>query len=200
MRAALLVVFVTAMVALAGAALGPGGHAEAQKQPFERGSISGEITHPSGSNPALLVVAFHHDGPVYWTETEFGDAGYTVEGLAPGRYTVVAYPAGGGIASGFGDCARSDAVADCDPYALREVLVFDGDHRTGMDLFAWGAISGYPEMPEVSRTIPRPPDAGTGISTDEGEMLFYLAAALLTVAGVGGFAYASLSIGSRWRT
>ncbi len=56
------------------------------------GSISGSITYPYGDIPQLTVVAYSKSTPYwYWVGTAQGQSFFTISGLPPGNYQVVAY-------------------------------------------------------------------------------------------------------------
>jgi hypothetical protein len=102
------------------------------------GSISGRLTYPSGSIPALRVVAFNvGTRNWYYINTNPGAGAYTISDLPPGTYHVVAYD------------ARDNAGGYADAnHELINVVVNGGEKTSGADITDWNAPPGtFPPDP-----------------------------------------------------
>jgi hypothetical protein len=102
------------------------------------GDISGNLTYIEEEIPGLRVVAFNlNTNYWYWTSTQEGQTFYTIAGLPPGTYHVVAYDAegrAGGHAGG--------------NHNLIDVPVQSGETTSGVDINDWDAPEGsFPEDP-----------------------------------------------------
>jgi hypothetical protein len=102
------------------------------------GSISGGLTFPGEGIPALRVVAFNvGTRNWYYINTNPGAGTYTITGLPPGSYQVVAYDARGN-AGGYADANHE----------LINVIVKGGEVTTGIDITDWYAPAGtFPPDP-----------------------------------------------------
>jgi hypothetical protein len=113
------------------------------------GSLSGGLSYPSEGIPPLRVVAFHlESGQFFYLDTVQNQAGYTIEGLPPGSYQVVAYYGEYGLAGGYTQAVPCGLSANCSDHSLIVVQVLSGQETTGVDLMDWYAPEGsYPPNP-----------------------------------------------------
>lgn len=115
------------------------------------GSISGKLTYPSEMVPALKVYAIEAAGPRYYSvQTKEGDQSFTISGVAPGTYYVLAYWSADldrpGAYSRFVECGMT---ADCNDHSLIPVIVQPGQITQGIRVEDWYAPPG---------TFSAPPD------------------------------------------
>lgn len=103
------------------------------------GAITGSIMYPAEGIPSLRVVAFQVGGNTHFSvDTVAGQSSYTLEGLPPGTYHVVAYvrPEGGfpaGPAGGYSEMVPCGLVYGCNDHTLIDVIVTAGDTTSGVD-------------------------------------------------------------------
>jgi hypothetical protein len=91
------------------------------------GSISGTLSYPSEGIPPLRVVAYNlFDQSYRYVDTQQDQNTYQITSLAPGKYHVVAYVAGGGLAGGYTPAVACGLMVTCTDHALLEVMVFSG--------------------------------------------------------------------------
>jgi uncharacterized protein YecT (DUF1311 family) len=118
------------------------------------GSISGVITIPGDSVPALRIYAFAIDGMTHRRiETTPNQAKFTIDDVPAGRYRVVGYVDGKAGSNGNDAVAWTHAArcvkGPCD-HSLIEVKVVAGKISTGVVLADWYVPPGI---------LPRDPDA-----------------------------------------
>lgn len=88
------------------------------------GAISGNLAFPSSGIPAMRVVAFNLEtAETFAVETAENQTTYQLDNLPAGRYYVVAYATGGGIAGGYTAAVPCGLTADCADHTLLEVNV-----------------------------------------------------------------------------
>lgn len=122
------------------------------------GSISGVLSYPSEFLPPQRVVAFRVvDGK--WTkdyryvDTVQGESEYTIGGLKPGSYWVIAYPGkpvgqSGGLAGGYSQAVPCGLSVDCKDHTLLVVPVEAGKDTSGVNPGDWYAPAGtFPKSP-----------------------------------------------------
>lgn len=123
------------------------------------GSISGTLSYPADSLPAMRVAAFETTtNQSFYVDTVLNQSTYQIGGLPAGSYYVVAYSLGGGsfpagYAAGYTaavPCGLTDACMD---HSLSPVLVAPGQDTSGIRP-ADSSAQGMPPMPG-------PPLAGT---------------------------------------
>ncbi len=102
------------------------------------GAISGRVVFPGGSAPVLHVVAFSKtSGYWYYVLTLAGQSNFTIAGLPPGEYTLVAYTRDGQAGGYTGEDG-----------ALKIVTVKAGETTGGVILSDWTAPEGtFPQDP-----------------------------------------------------
>lgn len=164
---------------------GPGYVAEAVRMPApspvetaspgataEPGAITGRFGYGSDHIPPVTVYAISTTEPSVWYSVDFAGAGnpplptprpgqeastYTITGVAPGAYWVVAYQNNGddppypGWHSRQVECFRDRRSGPCPDVTLAEVTVIAGQVTTGIDLITWG-----PHPPPSPTLPPRP--------------------------------------------
>jgi hypothetical protein len=133
------------------------------------GSISGTLTFPSESTPALQVVAFNQTtGNFVGVETQPNQQTFRLENLEPGIYRLVAYlkdePERGGGYTKFVLCGMS---VDCNDHSLIDIPVVAGQEAGGINLADWYVMEPgfFPENPfaqesgsSISGTLSYPAD------------------------------------------
>jgi hypothetical protein len=117
--------------------------------------ISGRLSYPSDFMPPMSIYAFTMQAnslvAVFRAHTKGGVTTYALEGLAPGRYTVVAYSSfdrTNYLASGYTRAVPCGLQQACTDHALIPVAVRAGDAVPNIDPtdFAPGA-TGFPPLP-----------------------------------------------------
>jgi hypothetical protein len=169
--------------------------ATAEKGPPVTGSVRGTISYPGGSAPRVTVVAYGEDGLQMWVRVPAGETSYAIAGLPAGRYELVAYAKGSGIAGAYTGCDYASLTVDCVPGETTTIYVPAGANLAQIDITSWRSALLYREMPDEAHDTPRPPAAGSGVQptiTDEESFAFYGAAAALLALGVAGVTYAAL--------
>src|SRR5262245_61145074 len=74
---------------------GPASSARESSPPANTGQIAGNVAYPAGVRPAQTVYAVATDGSRFFTvETVFGQPTYTMLGVTPGDYWVLAFAVG----------------------------------------------------------------------------------------------------------
>jgi hypothetical protein len=128
----------------------------------EAGSISGHLSYPSEFIPPLRVVAFNlFDQSYRYVDTLQNQSTYQIAGLAPGKYHVVAYVAGGGLAGGYSQMVPCGLSANCSDHSLIDVVVLAGADTPNIDPGDWYAPeNAFPPMPEANVILPTATDDG----------------------------------------
>jgi hypothetical protein len=113
------------------------------------GSITGTLGYPSEYIPAMQVVAFNTNTTFwYYVETPEGASSYTITGLPPGPYQVVAYVDFGGLAGGYSQAVPCGLSVSCNDHSLITVNVTAGGTVTGADPIDFYAPPGsFPANP-----------------------------------------------------
>jgi hypothetical protein len=118
-----------------------------------RGAISGTVGFPGEEVPPLRIYALAEDGISHYSvTTPAGLQAFTITGVPPGRYVVVAYPttadaagAGAGGWSRFVECGMTVA---CKDHSLVPVVVTAGQTTGGVNVADWYADPGsFPKKP-----------------------------------------------------
>jgi hypothetical protein len=135
-----------AMTAQAGGQVAP---STPTPTPVTPGSISGTLSYPSSFIPPLRVVAFNVDGTLYrYVDTQQNQGAYQITGLAPGKYHVVAYVTGGGLAGGYTQMVPCGLSVNCTDHTLIDVQVNAGQDTPNINPGDWYADAGsFPPMP-----------------------------------------------------
>ncbi len=121
--------------------------------PATTGSISGMLAYPSEGIPALKVYALAVEGDQYYSvQTQENQTEFTIEGIAPGIYYVIAYlpnaPTTAGAWSQFVVCGLT---AECTDHSLIPVTVEAGKTAAGVKVHDWYALPGtFPAEPGVT--------------------------------------------------
>jgi hypothetical protein len=98
------------------------------------GTITGTLGYPSEYIPAMNVVAFNQNTTYwYYVVTQENDSTYSITGLPPGPYKVVAYVTGGGLAGGYSESVECGLSVNCTDHSLIVVNVTAGGTVTGVD-------------------------------------------------------------------
>ena len=128
---------------LGGALLLPGAAATADSG---SGAIEGTIGYPSEELPAMRVYAVPLEGgPARRVETTRGTTRFAIRNLPPGRYHVIAFPAGegdSGMAGGWTNFVTCGMTAQCLQHDLLPVTVTAGKATGGVRIEDWYASSG----------------------------------------------------------
>ncbi len=139
--------------------------------PFPAGAITGRFVYGSDFIPPVTVYAISTTDQRVWYSVDFAGAGnpprptlppgqsnaiYTISGVAPGTYWVVAYRNDGlGPDPGYyprsAICLRTTPSGPCPDSNPLAVTVISGQTATGIDIAAWGT------RPEPSPTLPPRP-------------------------------------------
>jgi hypothetical protein len=103
------------------------------------GAISGTLTFPSETIPAMLVVAFNQTtGNFVGVETQVNQKTFRLENLEPGIYRLVAYLKDGPErAGGYTQFVLCGMSADCGDHSLIDIPVNAGQEAGGIDLADW---------------------------------------------------------------
>ena len=137
------------------------------------GAITGRIGYGSEINPPLTVYAISTTDPSVWYWVKYAGLGrpplptaqpgtpgdtYTITGVAPGAYWVVAYRDDGqrpepGLYSRVNECRRTTPSGPCADGTLVPATVTSGQTTRDIDILTWG----YPLPVPPSPTIPPRP-------------------------------------------
>lgn len=142
------------------------------------GAITGRFGYPSDFIPSVTVYAISTTDSRVWYSVDFPGFGnpprptlppgtsqpsYTIAGVAPGEYWVVAYRndrnlPDPGYYSQNSICQRAGQSSGCPDLALVPVTVLPGQTTTGIDVLTWGTPPGLPTpSPSIApRPTPRP--------------------------------------------
>jgi hypothetical protein len=122
----------------------------------EAGSISGKLSYPSSAIPPLRVVAFNlFDHSYRYVDTQFGQGTYQISGLTPGKYHVVSYVQGGGLAGGYTKMVPCGLSAECTDHSLIDVIVLANSDTPNIDPGDWYApADAFPPMPIDAVALP----------------------------------------------
>ena len=120
------------------------------------GAIEGTIGYPSEELPAMRVYAVPlAGGPAKRIETTRGATRFAIRDLSPGRYHVIAFPAGEGatgMAGGWTNFVTCGMTAQCLQHDLLPVSVTAGKTTTGIRIEDWYASPG--SFPAEATLIP----------------------------------------------
>jgi hypothetical protein len=137
------------------------------------GAITGRIAYGSEMTPPVTVYAISTTDPSVWYSVKHAGLGppplptaqpgapgdtYTITGVAPGAYWVVAYRDDGqhpepGLYSRVNECQRTTPSGPCPDGTLVPATVTSGQTTSGIDILTWG----YPPPVPPSPTIPPRP-------------------------------------------
>lgn len=136
----------------------------------QAGTISGTLDYPSDGVPNLLVYAINTDNPdrFYTTRTESGETNFTIIGVTPGDYYIVAYledAPDAGLVGGYTAAVACGLTVECTDHTLIPVSVAAGETTTGVDVRDWyapaGTLPARPDAPPAAQGTTVPPD-GSG--------------------------------------
>lgn len=126
--------------------------APAAEDDQELGSISGALGFPSQGIPPLVIHAFKAGSAQSVTSitTQQNQMTYTIEGLAPGTYNVVAYTASEpAMAGGYTKAVPCGLSVDCTDHTSFPIIITPGRKAVGIDLKDWYAPEGtFPAKPK----------------------------------------------------
>jgi len=137
------------------------------------GAITGRFAYGSEIIPPVTVYAISTTDQRVWYSVDFTGFGrpplptlppgareptYTITGVAPGTYWVVAYRNDGqrpdpGLYSRVNECFRTTPSGPCPDGTLVPATVISGQTTSGIDVLTWG----YPPPVPPSPTIPPRP-------------------------------------------
>ncbi len=135
------------------------------------GAITGRIAYGSEMIPPVTVYAISTTDPSVWYSVKYAGLGplptaqpgapgdtYTITGVAPGAYWVVAYRDDGqrpepGLYSRVNECWRTTPSGPCADGTLVPATVTSGQTTRDIDILTWG----YPPPVPPSPTIPPRP-------------------------------------------
>ena len=141
------------------------------------GAITGTFGYPSDFIPAVTVYAISTTDPRVWYSVNFPGYGnpprptlppgqtqptYTITGVAPGTYWVVAYRNDGGqsVDPGYysrqADCYRARPTGPCSDISLAPVTVTAGQTTDGINVLTWATSFSQPSPTLPPRPTPRP--------------------------------------------
>lgn len=135
------------------------------------GAMTGRFGYGSDFIPPVTVYAISTTDQRVWYSVEFRGLGnpprptaqpgtsgdtYTITGVAPGTYWIVAYRNDGqapdpGFYSRVAVCSRTTPSGPCPDDALIQVTVVSGQTTTNVDILSWG------QRPGASPTVPPRP-------------------------------------------
>lgn len=143
----------------------------------QAGAVTGRFGYPADYIPAVTVYAVSTTDSRVWYSVDFAgygnpprptlppgatEATYTLSGVAPGTYWVVAYRNDGqrpdpGYYSRQVECTRSTPSGPCPDITMVPVTVVAGQTLRGIDIVTWiAAPSGQPSPTFPPRPTPRP--------------------------------------------
>ena len=142
----------------------------------ELGAITGRFGYGSDYIPPVTVYAISTTDQRVWYSADFAGFGnpprptlppgateptYTITGVAPGTYWVVAYRNDGqrpdpGFYSRVVDCMRATPSGPCPDLTLVPATVMPGQIAKGIDVLTWGPSPGQPSPTIPPRPTPRP--------------------------------------------
>jgi hypothetical protein len=140
------------------------------------GAITGRFGYGSDFIPPVTVYAISTTDPRVWYSVSYAGVGnpprptpqpgtsgdtYTITGVAPSTYWVVAYRNDGqrpdpGLYSRVNECFRMTPSGPCPDGTLVPATVTSGQTTSGIDILTWG----YPPPVSPSPTIPPRPTSG----------------------------------------
>lgn len=140
------------------------------------GAITGRFAYGSDFIPPVTVYAISTTEQRVWYSVDFAgfgnpprptlppgasEATYTITGVAPGTYWVVAYRNDGqlpdpGYYSRVAECMRTTPSGPCPDVTLVPVTVIAGQTTRGIDVLTWGSHPGQPSPTIPPRPTPRP--------------------------------------------
>lgn len=118
----------------------------------QAGGVEGRLGYPADSLPAMRIVAFQvATGQYYSVDTVAGQSTYRLDGLAEGKYNILAYTLGSesfpaGLAGGYTQAVMCGMGPECTDHGLVDVIVFDGEITPGVDIIDW-LQPNFPPMP-----------------------------------------------------
>jgi len=123
----------------------------ATKEPTKKapGSISGSLSFPSEYIPPLRVIAFNiNTGYYYYVITVQNQSSYSIEGLPPGFYHVVAYTLDNTGSAGYSQAVLCGLSVNCNDHSLIDVKVESNSKTKNVDPGDWYAPDGtFPPSP-----------------------------------------------------
>jgi hypothetical protein len=131
------------------------------------------VNYPAESLPALYITAYQVGTQNYrYVITNAGQAQFKIEGLQPGTYHVIAYPAGGGgfpagLSGGYTKAVSCGLGVNCKDHSLLDVVVAAGQTTSDIKPTDWyapeGAFPPFPgQGPVTASTATLPPAIADG--------------------------------------
>jgi hypothetical protein len=113
------------------------------------GTITGTLGYPSEGIPALEIYAINVEGKSYFkVATTQNQSSFSLTGVKPGKYVVVAYEKGG-FAGGYTPAVACGLSVNCTDHSLIEISVAAGQTVTGIEIKDWYAPDGtFPTKPK----------------------------------------------------
>lgn len=149
------------------------------------GTIHGAVNYPSDHVPPLLVYAIDTaTGTGYYVATAADQRTFTMVGLPPGTYHVLARTQGSPVLrAGYTAAVLCGLTVECTDHTLLPVTVTAGAATGGVDVFDWYAPEGaFPAEPAQSIRAGTSRLADTGVS---GDHLAVWVASVLTLLTTG---------------
>jgi Bacterial SH3 domain len=125
-------------------------------RPISLGAINGKFGYPSEGTPPLELIAMRADDPkifriLHTQEVPRGAlTPYTIGGIEPGVYVVLAYVEGrgDGLAGSYTPAVACGLRAECADHSLIRVTVTGGQIASGVDILDWYApLGSFPKRP-----------------------------------------------------
>lgn len=148
------------------------------------GRISGHLSYPADSLPAMYVTAYLVGSQAYsYVITSPGQDTFEIDGLAPGTYHVIAYTVGGGgfpagLAGGYSQAVPCGLGTNCTDHSLIDVVVESGQAQTGIVPDDWYAPSGSFRPFPGQAAAPGTPTPATGANGAISGTLMYPASGI----------------------
>ncbi len=124
------------------------------------GSISGNLTYPADTMPALYVVALQVGTRTsQYIITQPGQMTYEIDNLPPGSWNIIAYTVGGGgfpagLAGGYTKAVPCGLATECADHSLIDVVVAPGQHVSDINPGDWyappGTLPPFPGAPALT--------------------------------------------------
>jgi len=115
-------------------------------------SISGKLSDPAKTLPAMRVVAFNLKNGAYYTAEIRSSGRYQIDHLPAGGYHVVAYPitktGSSDLIGGYSQAVLCGLSVNCTDHSLILIRVVDGAQVSGIDPIDFNAPAGaFPQDP-----------------------------------------------------
>jgi hypothetical protein len=114
------------------------------------GKISGTLGYPAEGIPLLTVYAFDttNEKKYFLVNTQVNQGQFTIAGVEPGSYYVVAYAKDYQASGGYTKAVACGLSVDCKDHSLIAVTVKSGETASGAEVKDWYAPDGtFPKKP-----------------------------------------------------